>query len=99
MQTHNRHLVGIACALDVMFIKQRLGSARCKYLGLSENVSPPRVTNQLAYCLLHLVFCVQDTHHYDQLVLTHSVRECPLQLLGYSKQGLVSTKDRDLTWV
>ena len=83
--------MGIACAFDVVLVKQRLGSARCQYLGLSDNVAPPRVLEQLSYHLMHLVLCVEGPYHENQLVLTQSVRECPLQLLGNSVQRLVST--------
>ena len=83
--------MGIACAFDVVLVKQRLGSARCEYLGLSENVAPPRVLEQLSYHLMHLVLYVEGPYHENQLVLTQSVRECPLQLLGNSVQRLVST--------
>ena len=83
--------MGIACAFDVVLVKQRLGSARCEYMGLSDNVAPPRVLEQLSYHLMHLVLCVEGPYHENQLVLTQSVRECPLQLLGNSVQRLVST--------
>ena len=83
--------MGIACAFDVVLVKQRLGSARCEYLGLSDNVAPPRVLEQLSHRLMHLVLYVEGPYHENQLVLTQSVRECPLQLLGNSVQRLVST--------